>query len=213
MGEFVRFQRQETVNPALVREVIRALRNAHTERCGAVTSARYPAKTRWASSAASMAGFATARARLGRVIRTKRAARTNRRIEVKGQLFLEAGVGGFSVQYTAAYDVPISKRYHSAWSATALANSPAAGTCQHVTTPHVVPPHKVLSDDVLSEQHRHGIVDMSGRNVSVRVHALQSFNKSLFECVDHQVFHMIQPGRPLQGLVKGLVTACRLQRA
>ena len=86
-------------------------------------------------------------------------------------------------------------------------NSPAAGTCQHVTTPHVVPPHKVVSDHVLSEQHRHWIVDMSGRNISMRVHAFQSLNKSLFECVDYHVFHMIQPGRLLQGLV----TACRLQ--
>ncbi len=50
---------------------------------------------------------------------------------------------------------------------------------------------------------------MSGRNVSVRVHAFQSFNKSLFECVDRHVFHMIQAGRLLQGLA----TACSLQRA
>jgi hypothetical protein len=50
---------------------------------------------------------------------------------------------------------------------------------------------------------------MGGRNVSVRVHALQSLNKSLFECVDCHAFHMIQPGRLLQGLV----TACRLPRA
>src|SRR5271169_6970038 len=131
----------------------------------------------------------------GRAIRTNRAARTKRRIEVKWQLFLEAGVGGLSVQYTAAYDAPISERYHSARSTAALDNSPATGTCQHVTTSHVVPPHKVVSDHVLSEQHRHWIVDMSGRNVSVRVHALQGLNKSLFGCVDCHVFHMRQPGR------------------
>ena len=99
-------------------------------------------------------------------------------------LFLEAGVGGFSVQRTAVYDAPISERYHSARSATALANSPAAGACQHVTTSRAVPADKVGSEGVLSEQHRHWIVDMSGRNVSVRVHALQSLNNSLFECVD-----------------------------
>ena len=92
------------------------------------------------------------------------------------------------MQCAAAYDASISERYHSARSATALANSPAARTCQHVTTSRVVPAHKVRSEGVLSEQHRHWIVDMSGRNVSVRVHALQSLNKSLFECVDHHVF-------------------------
>ena len=42
---------------------------------------------------------------------------------------------------------------------------------------------------------------MSGRNVSMSVHAFQSLNKSLFECVDCHMFHMIHPGRLLQGLV------------
>ena len=72
-----------------------------------------------------------------------------------------------------------------------MANSPAARTGQDVTTSHAVPADKVGSEGVLSEQHRHWIVDMSGRNVSVRVHALQSLNQSLFECVDHHVFQMI----------------------
>jgi hypothetical protein len=59
------------------------------------------------------------------------------RIEVKWQLFLEAAVRGFSVQYTAAHDAPISERYHSPRKTAALANSPAAGTCQHLTTSHL----------------------------------------------------------------------------
>ena len=113
------------------------------------------------------------------------------------------------MQYTAAYDAPISERYHSPGTTAALANSPAAGTCQHVTTSHIVPPNKVPTDHVLSEQHRHWIADMSGRDVSVRVHALQGLNKSLFEYVDCHVFHMGQPGRWLQGLV----SACRLPPA
>jgi hypothetical protein len=83
------------------------------------------------------------------------------------ELFLVVGAGGFPVERTAAYDAPISERYHSARSATALANSPATGTCQHVTTSHAVPAHKVGSDGVLSEQHRHWIVDMGGRNIPV----------------------------------------------
>ena len=117
------------------------------------------------------------------------------------------------MQYTAAYDAPISERYHSARSTAALDNSPAAGTCQHVATSHVVPPHKVVSDHVLSEQLRHWIVDMSGRNISMRVHAFQSLNKSLFEWVEYHVLHMIQPGRLLQGLVaRDKVEAVDMQR-
>jgi hypothetical protein len=45
-------------------------------------------------------------------------------------------------------------------------------------------------DGVFPEQHRHRIVDMCGRNVSVRVHALQCFKQSLFECVDHNVLQI-----------------------
>ena len=48
----------------------------------------------------------------------------------------------------------------------------------------------VSLDCVFPEHHRHWIVDMSGRNVSVRVHALQSLNQSLFKCVAHHVFQL-----------------------
>jgi hypothetical protein len=56
-------------------------------------------------------------------------------------------------------------------------------------------------------------VDMSGRNISVRVHGLQSLNKSLFECVDHHALQMIQPGRLLQALVKAWCTPAASRRA
>jgi hypothetical protein len=47
-------------------------------------------------------------------------------------------------------------------------------------------------------------VDIRGRNISVRVHASQGINKSLFERVDCHVFHMISPGRLWQGAVTAL---------
>ena len=90
---------------------------------------------------------------------------------------------------------PISERHHRARSATSPANSPAARAGQHVTASAVVPTHEVGLDGVLTEQHRHRIVDMSGRDVPVRVHALQSLNQSLFERVDHHVFQMMPPTR------------------
>ncbi len=94
------------------------------------------------------------------------------------------------MQRTAANDTAFSERHYRARGATTLDSSPAARAGQHVATSHVVPAHQVSLDCVFPEQHRHRIVDMSGRNVSVRVHALQSLNQSLFECVAHHVFQL-----------------------
>ena len=82
-----------------------------------------------------------------------------------------------------------------------LANLWASCRTAGVSVPSRVVAHQLSLDADFPEQHRHRIVDMSGRNVSVRVHALQSLNKSLFECVGHPMFRMIQRGRLLQGLV------------
>jgi hypothetical protein len=102
------------------------------------------------------------------------------------RLFLE--VGGFPVKRITTSDTAISKRHHCAKSTIARGNSPASGTRQHVTTSHVVPAHKVGLDNVLPEQHLHRIVDMSGRNVSVWVHALQSVNESRLDWVAYDAF-------------------------
>src|SRR5208282_1451338 len=111
--------------------------------------------------------------------------RPSREIQPRERLFLEVGVGGFAMQRTAANETAFSERHYLARGATTLDSSPATRAGQHVATSHVVPAHQVSLDCVFPEQHRHRIVDMSGRNVSVRVHALQSLNQSLFECVDH----------------------------
>ena len=77
------------------------------------------------------------------------------------------GVGGFPMQWTAAHDTAFSERHDRARSATTLDSSPAARPSQHVTTSHVVPAHQVRLDCVFPEQHRHRVVDMSGRNLTV----------------------------------------------
>ena len=104
-------------------------------------------------------------------------------MQPRERLFLEVGGGGFPMQRTAAHATAFSERHHRARSAATLANSPAARAGQHVATSHVVPAHQVSLDCVPPERHCHRIVDMSGRNVSVRVHAPQSLNQSLFERV------------------------------
>jgi hypothetical protein len=116
--------------------------------------------------------------------------RPSREIQPRERLFLEIGGGGSPMQHTAAHDTAFSERHQRAGGATTLDSSPAARAGQHVATSHVVPAHQVSLDCVFPEQHRHWIVDMSGRNVSVRIHALQSLNQSLFECVAHHGFQL-----------------------
>src|SRR5271157_2759911 len=123
-------------------------------------------------------------------------------MQSRERLFLEVGVGGFPMQRTAANDTAFSEPHYRARGATTLDSSPAARAGQHVATSHVVPAHQVSLDCVFPEQHRHRIVDMSGRNVSVRVHALQSLNQSPFECVAHHVFQLDTVGSLCKPLFK-----------
>src|ERR1700722_4565642 len=46
-------------------------------------------------------------------------------------------------------------------------------------------------DGVPTEHHCHGIVDVRGRDVAVRVDILQSLDKSVFGIVDHCCFDMV----------------------
>jgi len=112
-------------------------------------------------------------------------------------LFLDVSVRGFPVQRPALHDAALLERYDCARSATSRANSPTACTCQHVTVSDVVPAHEVSLDGVLSEQHRHRIVNVNRRNITVRFHGLQSLNQSLLEYVGHHAFQLI-PADPLR---------------
>ena len=100
------------------------------------------------------------------------------------------GVGEIPRRRTASHRAESPERYDCPRSATSRAKSPAARTRQHVTVSGVVPAHQVGLDGVLTERRRHRIVDVSGRDVPVRLHALQSLNQSLFECVAHHVFQL-----------------------
>src|SRR4029077_10641847 len=63
-------------------------------------------------------------------------------------------------------------------------------TCQRIATSNIVPVHEMRLDGVPTKHHCHGIVDVMGRDVAVRVDILQSLNKSLFGIVDHCCFDM-----------------------
>ena len=62
-------------------------------------------------------------------------------VQLFDRLFLEVSVRRFQLRRTAAHHAAPSERYHCARCATTRANSPAARTCQHVTTSPVVPAH------------------------------------------------------------------------
>jgi len=86
-------------------------------------------------------------------------------------VFREVGVRGLPVRCTAAHEAAFSERHYRARGATSRAKSLAARTRQHVTVSGVVPTHQVGLDGLLTEQHRHWIVDVGGRDVPVRIQA------------------------------------------
>ena len=121
--------------------------------------------------------------------------RVRRGEQLLDPLFLEISVRGFPLRRTGIHDAAPSERYDCAKNAASCANSPAARTCQHIAASGVVPAHEVGLDGVLPEQHRHRVVNVNGRNVTVCFHALQSLNQSLLEYVHHHVFQLIPADR------------------
>ncbi len=124
-------------------------------------------------------------------------------------LFLEVGARGFPAERTAIRDAAPSERYDCAGGATSRAKSPPARTCQHIAASGVIPAHEVSLDRVLPEQHRHRIVNVNRRNVTMCIHALQSLNQSLLECVGHLAFQLMPPERLRKGEWTRTVRACR----
>jgi len=126
-------------------------------------------------------------------------------------LFLEVGGGGFPMRRAAGHAAASSERHHRARSASTLANSPAARAGQHVATSQVVPGHQVSLDCVPPERHCYRIVDMTGRNVSVRIHALQRLNlfsiESFITCFNRYGWVAVQ------GLVNASPRQMSLDRA
>jgi hypothetical protein len=119
-----------------------------------------------------------------------------RRSAARWQLSICLTISGVPrVRPVGRLDPSLSERYDCARNATSRPNSPAARTCQHVAISVVVPAHQVGLDGVLTQQHRHRVVDVSRCNVTMRLHSFQSLNQPLFECVDHLMFHMLPPAR------------------
>src|SRR5277367_4225482 len=87
-----------------------------------------------------------------------------------------------------------------AWRATARADPSPTRTRQHITVSVIVPAHEITLDGVLTEHHRHRVVDVGGRDVAMRVHVFQSLNESLFGSIHHFHPKMI----PSADLRKGL---------
>src|SRR5271154_349366 len=87
-----------------------------------------------------------------------------------------------------------------AWRPTARTDPSPTRTRQNITVSVIVPAHEITLDGVLTEHHRHRVVDVGGRDVAMRVHVFQSLNESLFGSIHHFHPKMI----PSADLRKGL---------
>jgi hypothetical protein len=108
--------------------------------------------------------------------------------------------GGVPSGYRFILCIPLPESQDGAWRPTARADPPPTRTRQHITVSVIVPAHEIALDGVLTEHHCHGVVDVGGRDVAVRVHVLQSLDESLFGSIHHFRPKMI----PSADLRKGL---------
>jgi hypothetical protein len=108
--------------------------------------------------------------------------------------------GGVPSGYRFILCIPLPESQDRAWRPTARADPPPTRTRQHITVSVIVPAHEIALDGVLTEHHRHRVVDVCGRDVAMRVHVFQSLNESLFGSIHHFHPKMI----PSADLRKGL---------
>jgi hypothetical protein len=101
-----------------------------------------------------------------------------------------------------------------AWRPTARADPSPTRTRQHITVSVIVPAHEIALDGVLTEHHRHRVVDVGGRDVAMRVHVFQSLNESLFRSIHHFHPKMIPSADLRKGLARpGIERANEIPRA
>jgi hypothetical protein len=114
--------------------------------------------------------------------------------------FIRVISGGVPPSYGFILCIALPESQDRAWRPTARADPSPTRTRQHITVSVIVPAHEIALDGVLTEHHRHRVVDVGGRDVAMRVHVFQSLNESLFGSIHHFHPKMI----PSADLRKGL---------
>ena len=92
---------------------------------------------------------------------------------------------GFPVLRANISVVAPPEAYDDPGSAAARNDSAAARASQHIVATAIVPPNKVSLYRPLTEHHGHRILNVSGRDIAVRVNLPQGFDQSIFRGVSH----------------------------
>src|ERR1700730_5544575 len=76
---------------------------------------------------------------------------------------------GFPVRCSVPSFVSCLEAYDGAWDAAPRADSAAARDGQHIMTSAIAPAHEIGLDGPLTEHHGHRILNVSGRDIAMRV--------------------------------------------
>ena len=94
---------------------------------------------------------------------------------------------GFPVRRAIVSVVSCLEAYDGARDAAARADLAAARAGQHIMAAAIVPAHQIGSDGSLTEHHGHRILNVSRRDIAMRIDLPQGLDQSFFLGVGHTV--------------------------
>ena len=94
---------------------------------------------------------------------------------------------GFPARHAVVSVVSCLEAYDGARDAAPRADSAAARAGQHVMTAAIVPAHQIGLNGPLTEHHGHRILNVSWRDIAMRVDLPQGLDQSFFLGIDHYV--------------------------
>ena len=101
---------------------------------------------------------------------------------------------GFPLRRHSGFVAALFEPKDNAGGAAARADSTSTRSGHHVMATAVVPAHQIGLDGPLTEHHRHRILNVSRRDVAMRVHLRQGLDQSFFQGVCHCRLNMIAHG-------------------
>ena len=101
---------------------------------------------------------------------------------------------GFPLRRHSGFVAALFEPKDNAGGAAARADSTSTRSGHHVMAAAVVPAHQIGLDGPLTEHHRHRILNVSRRDIAMRVHLRQGLDQSFFQGVFHCRLNMIAHG-------------------